>query len=251
MTGIFFDIDDTLYSRRALLGRAARETVSDPVRLIGESGSEEEAHFLEIFYRFSDENFPQIIAGKITPWQSNVERYVNTLRFLGEDVQEEEGVRFADRYTYLLEHIEMSQQLHDLMRSLCARADLRLGVISNGTSERQRGKYYKLGLDRYIDPESVIVSGDLGISKPEPEIFRAAQDLFGMKPDELWMVGDSLKADIRGAKACGWHTLWLRRVAEQEEEADTDLIAGDEEEMCRLLMQVVSQTVPSSSQRVT
>ena len=32
-----------------------------------------------------------------------------------------------------------------------------------------------------------------------------------LKPDELWMIGDSYKHDITGAIDSGWHTVWINR----------------------------------------
>ena len=98
-----------------------------------------------------------------------------------------------------------------MMRELSVCSGVRLGVITNGASKFQWKKYRTLGLDAYIAENMVLVSGDLGISKPEPGIFRAGEERMGLNPEDLWMVGDSVKHDIRGAKACGWHTLWLRR----------------------------------------
>ena len=274
MIGIIFDIDDTLYSRRELILRAAKETLREHfakrrtpenadehfaergtpenvdaviAAVCGETGSAEEEHFMEVFYRYSDENFPQIMAGKITPWQSNVERFVKTVRHLGENVPEEDGVAFADRYNWLQEHIVLSGNLAGIMRDLSACPWIRLGVMTNGTSERQRKKFVMLGLDRFVDPEMVFVSGEIGVSKPDSGIFRAAEERTGLDPGDLWLVGDSVRADIYGAKACGWHTLWLNRGKTDPGKVDTDLVARSEEEMCSLLRDLMHSTACSAS----
>lgn len=195
---------------------------------------------MEAFYRFSDENFPLIMAGEITPWQSNMQRFVNTVRYLGVDAGDEHGVAFANRYTWLQNHMTLTEELQCMMRELSARSGIRLGVITNGASEFQWKKFHMLGLDEYIDKESVFVSGDLGVSKPDPGIFRAAQEGFGLPPENLWIVGDSVRADIAGAKACGWHTLWLRTGRENPEEVETDLMADSVDEMCRLVLNLVA-----------
>ena len=245
MTGLFFDIDDTLYSRRALLLRAARDicpgttAACDPATICGTPGSAQEDRFMDIFYMYGDENYPLVVTGEITPWESNVWRFVKTLRHLGADAAREDGEAFADHYTYLQEHMEMSDELHKTLRDLSACSAVRLGVITNGASKFQWKKYWTLGLDKYIPESAVIVSGDLAISKPEPGIFRAGEDIFGLSPKDLWMVGDSVKHDIRGAKMCGWHTLWLRRGTEDESTVETDLTAHDEEQLCSLLRRFI------------
>ena len=214
MTGLCFDIDDTLYSRRKLLLQAARDTLGDRAALCGKPGMQKEDHFIEVFYFYGDENFPRVMAGEITPYESNVERYVNTIRHFGEKADREDGIAFADRYSYLLNHITLSGKLEAMLQKLSSCDQFRLGVLTNGTQARQMMKFDMLGLARYIDRNYVLT------------------------PENMWMIGDSLRTDIEGAKACGWHTLWLCRDGQTLDDvrtAQADLIAQSEEEMCRML----------------
>ena len=246
MRGIIFDIDDTLYSRRNLILHSARDVLRSCIAegkvlqndVCGESSEAAGDYFMKVFYECSDENFPQIMAGQITPWQSNVERFVKTLSRLGVAVEEKDGVAFADRYEWLQNHLKMSGQLEHMMDRLAATSGILLGVITNGTSERQRKKFNMLGLDRYMDPGMVVVSGEVGASKPDSAIFRVAEERFGLAPDDLWMVGDSVSADIDGAKTCGWHTLWFCHGGAETDKVDTDLVAKSEEEMSRMVLEV-------------
>ncbi len=239
MTGVFFDIDDTLYSRRALLLRAARETAKHPEAVCGREGTMQEDLFMKIFYQHSDENYPLVVSGQITPWQSNVWRYVRTLQDLGEEVCDEDGEAFARRYTYLQEHIEMSDELRCTLEELAGMSDVRLGVITNGASEFQWKKACTLGLDRLIGRGDILVSGDLGISKPEQGIFLEGAKRFGLAPQDLWMVGDSIRHDIEGAKKLGWHTIWIRRNAEDPADVQSDLVVNNEAELCRSLRNIL------------
>ena len=51
--------------------------------------------------------------------------------------------------------------------------------------------------------EVVIDSTNVGISKPDPAIFKAALDALGVPADQTWYVGDSHHHDIDGAHAAG------------------------------------------------
>lgn len=51
--------------------------------------------------------------------------------------------------------------------------------------------------------EEVIDSHDVGISKPNPEIFTIALERLGVAPADTWHVGDSPHHDIGGAVAAG------------------------------------------------
>ncbi|GHO43790.1 HAD family hydrolase [Ktedonospora formicarum] len=95
----------------------------------------------------------------------------------------------------------------------------------------------ELGLFTYFDPAHIAISADLGIRKPAEGIFRFALDGLGMTPEETAMIGDSLLADVRGAKRLGMHSVWmptarLRALARQElsnsqEEPATSLTNAD------------------------
>lgn len=65
------------------------------------------------------------------------------------------------------------------------------------------------GLGDYL--EAVAISCDLGYLKPHPKIFQQALRALGVWPHEAVMVGDSLRADVAGAKALGMTAVWKRR----------------------------------------
>jgi putative hydrolase of the HAD superfamily len=82
-----------------------------------------------------------------------------------------------------------------------------LALVTNGASCLQREKLAASGLEEHFD--AVVVSGDLGIGKPEAAIFRHALSLLGA--DEGVMVGDSLDRDVDGARAAGLGAVWINR----------------------------------------
>lgn len=70
----------------------------------------------------------------------------------------------------------------------------------------------------YLRPffEACVVSGQVGLNKPDARIFRQGE-LAARFPHMIWMVGDNPQADIAGAKAAGWHTIQVHR---EDGEAD-------------------------------
>jgi putative hydrolase of the HAD superfamily len=77
----------------------------------------------------------------------------------------------------------------------------RLGVITNGPSATQRHKFEHTGLQDYF--ELFLPSGEVGVHKPEPEIFRIALERMQLEPSEAVFVGDHLDLDIIGAQRAG------------------------------------------------
>ncbi len=67
---------------------------------------------------------------------------------------------------------------------------------------------------------SVVISEEIGIRKPRREIFDAVVRSLDLPPEEIMHVGDSLRADVAGAAACGMRTVWLTR---QIADPDADL----------------------------
>jgi len=80
-------------------------------------------------------------------------------------------------------------------------------VVTNGASCLQREKLAASGLEPRFD--AVVVSGDLGIGKPDASIFRHALDRVGA--DHGVMIGDSLDRDVDGALAAGLDAVWINR----------------------------------------
>ena len=82
-----------------------------------------------------------------------------------------------------------------------------LTIISNGFKEVQYYKFEHSGLAPYFT--HTIISEEVGINKPQPEIFRIAIERNGITADEAVMIGDSYTSDIAGAKAAGIDQVWI------------------------------------------
>jgi putative hydrolase of the HAD superfamily len=85
---------------------------------------------------------------------------------------------------------------------------VRIGIVSDwGSNLRQI--IAGLEMDRYLD--FVLPSGAVGLAKPNPAFFQMALDAVDAAPSEALMVGDSYRADVRGAWAAGMDAVWLDR----------------------------------------
>lgn len=76
-----------------------------------------------------------------------------------------------------------------------------LHIITNGFSEVQEVKIEKSDLGKYF--RNIITSEEAGYKKPDPNIFHFSIKKAGAIPENSIMIGDSLEADILGAKAIG------------------------------------------------
>ncbi len=89
-----------------------------------------------------------------------------------------------------------------------------LTIISNGFKEVQYYKFAHAGLTDCFT--HTIISEEVGINKPQPEIFRIALDRNGVTAEEAVMIGDSYSSDIAGAKNAGIDQIWLHEGEAQE-----------------------------------
>lgn len=88
-------------------------------------------------------------------------------------------------------------------------ARIPLALVTNGASDTQREKLEVLGIEGYFD--TIVVSGEIGVAKPDPSLFVEALGRLGLEPNMTWHVGDSLSKDVGGAAAAGMTTVWLNR----------------------------------------
>ena len=95
----------------------------------------------------------------------------------------------------------------ETLRTLCDKG-YQLGIIAN-QNPGAKDRLDAWGLGRYF---SVIASSaELGISKPDKEIFRLALAMADCRPENAVMVGDRLDNDIRPAKELGMKTIQIRK----------------------------------------
>ena len=93
-----------------------------------------------------------------------------------------------------------------------------LGLITNGIPDLQREKIELSGLKRFFP--IIVVSGEVGVGKPEPLVFRWALTQARVEPAAALMVGDNFRRDIAGAARLGMRGVWIvragvERVAEE------------------------------------
>lgn len=84
----------------------------------------------------------------------------------------------------------------------------RLGVVSNFDS-RIYTVLPSLGLSDYFD--SITISTEVGVAKPDAQIFDVALKKHNCVATDAWHIGDSYREDYEGAKAAGLRAFWLKR----------------------------------------
>ena len=88
------------------------------------------------------------------------------------------------------------------------RSGIPLGVISNFDS-----RIYSVlqGLELLDYFASITISTEIGIAKPDRQIFEVALHKHGCLPQNAWHIGDSFAEDYEAAQNAGFRGIWLSR----------------------------------------
>jgi epoxide hydrolase-like predicted phosphatase len=112
--------------------------------------------------------------------------------------------------------------MYEMLRAARA-AGLSTCLVSNSWGDH----YLREGWDDYFD--QVVISGEVGMRKPEPRIFHHALGLVGLRPEECVFI-DDIEANIEAARAIGIVGLHHR---------DADATIAAVEELCSLPLRSV------------
>lgn len=95
-----------------------------------------------------------------------------------------------------------NQKLLDYAESL--RQQFKLGMCSNIGPDGMDEYFSKHEREKLFD--TVVLSGEEGVTKPNPEIFRLVAERLGVRPDECVMI-DDIEENCSGADAAGMQTI--------------------------------------------
>ncbi len=105
-------------------------------------------------------------------------------------------------------YVRIDENAQAMLRSLHGK--YKLGIISNFAIPECVLKLLKNhDLDRLFDV--IVVSGAVNKRKPSPEIFKNTLKALGVSAAETVFVGDTVDADIEGAKAVGMKAIYIER----------------------------------------
>jgi putative hydrolase of the HAD superfamily len=92
-----------------------------------------------------------------------------------------------------------------------------LGILSNAGDDKDVQELIEgFGIRPYFD--FVLTSASCFYRKPHPRAFEFALAHWNIQPEEAVMIGDTLEADIKGAKDLNMKTIWITRRAQFKNE---------------------------------
>ena len=202
---VLFDLDDTLHDDTHAYQSATRDVAEE---ITAERGVDAEKIF-QAYVEGSSQYWRALSVEhlKMPIADSRYDLWEAALAAAG--IEDEAAIRkAAERYgerrrTYYTPFPSALELLAELRRR-----GKKLGLITNGFAETHYEKLELLGLERAFD--AVLCADEVGMLKPDPQIFLHACELLETPPSRAAMVGDRYFRDITGAREAGLFTVYIR-----------------------------------------
>lgn len=198
ITDVFFDLDHTLwdFERNSALTYQA---------IFAEHGVGVALNdFLEVYIPSNLHYWKRYRDGQIAKDALRYQRLRSVFDRLGYPIADEQIHLLSEAYIEgLSTHTHLMPHAVEILEYL--RGGYRLHIITNGFEEVQFRKLRNSRIDHYF--AEVIHSERAGVQKPHPQIFELALREAGVAAHRAVMIGDSLEADILGARAVGLQAL--------------------------------------------
>lgn len=225
---LFFDLDDTLWA----FSRNARETFEEVYNEYNfDCYFDSFDHFYSLYQKRNVELWVEYGNGDITKEELNRQRFFFPLQAVG--VKDEAlAKQYSDDFFAIIPTKSgLMPHAREVLEYLAPRYNLY--ILSNGFRELQSCKMRSSGIDSYF--KKVILSEDLGVMKPWPEIFNFALSATQSQLRESVMIGDSWEADIKGAWGVGMHQVFYNFTCREEFPFRPTYLINDLKELTEIL----------------
>ena len=203
---VFFDLDRTLCDADTAWNIAQRETFH---LLCKHYQDVSEETITKAWITVHQKLFQQLDAGRCSMAEVRDRRFQHLFKELDlptDKTMEELSDFFCRRYLTslrLYEDVTILEELHAY----------HVGIITNGAhddhTDSQLSKVKYLGLSDRI--QSLTISGEVGVRKPNIEIFKVACERADASPKDSIFVGDSIQDDVVGANCAGMTSVHINR----------------------------------------
>lgn len=205
ITSIYFDLDNTLINR--------------------------DAAFLACIEQFFDKNLPSYLFSNeafeidkndhsgYTPREEFIEWFIKYYQPPGWDE--------TSFWNYLQTNISnfvvpISTSLKHKL--LILQQNYQIGILTNGSISNQSRKIQQAQLQTIFQPETIHISQQYHLSKPNQRLFELVLEQWQLLPHQMLYIGDDPMNDIIGASKVGIKTCWISHQREWASTIQPDFI---------------------------
>ncbi len=202
---VLFDLDDTLFDH----SRSTRIVLAGLYERYEAFRRQEFEPFQRVHTALLDELHAEVLCGRLSVDDARLERIRRLFAAVGETPAPDLVEQIAREYRAA--YVESWKPVPGAVELLAAlHGRVRTGVVTNNVVTEQVHKVSKCGLRPYLD--ALVISEEVGVMKPDPEIFRVALGRLNVDAAHAVMVGDAWATDVAGAVGAGIRAVWLNRV---------------------------------------
>ena len=202
---IGFDLDDCLFDSTGLSERARIKGIDAMIKM---------------GLKIDKKTAFRILREIVKEYGSNSSKHYNHfLRRLNQMEENIEFISYNDRYKYIAAAVMAYHEVkvnsiklyNDVEKNLKKLKELSIktAIITDGIPIKQYEKILRLKIDQLID--LVVISDEIGIKKPNPELFNYCLKKFEVKGQETIYVGDRIDKDIIPANLNNIYSVYLHR----------------------------------------
>ena len=221
---VLIDIDDTILDFDRCADEASRMCADKHNITLPEN-------YYDVFLQVNDKLWGLLEQGEIEKKDIYERRWSEILRIFEINA---DGKAFDDDFRSIIRDIAIPVDgAEELLLYLSKKYPVY--CASNASRERQEHRLKINGWDKYIS--GLFISEDIGFQKPAKEFFYACfEALYPITPDEIIMIGDSVTADITGAKNFGFRSVWFNKKGKAYDNYDfTDFTVNHLSEIKKIL----------------
>nr|WP_313805076.1 HAD family hydrolase [Cytobacillus sp.] len=190
---VLFDLDDTLLNRD--------KAVDNMFLLIFEKCYEDVNHSVknDMLQKFKEHDQRSYGHGdKINVLESFFDEFPPKYRLPRHDIQDFWNKHFPACFS-------IDQNTINIVNTIKEHA--KVAIITNGSTQRQKAKIMNTHLNSCFD--IIIISEEVGLSKPDKRIFELALHKLNVPPEAALFVGDDLEKDIGGCQHANINGIWF------------------------------------------
>ncbi|MFW9972458.1 MAG: TIGR02253 family HAD-type hydrolase [Candidatus Odinarchaeota archaeon] len=202
---IGFDLDDCLFDSTGLSERARVKGLEAMIKL---------------GLKINKNKAVKILKEIVEEYGSNSSKHYNYfIKRLNQMEENIEYISYNDGYKYIAaavmayhgEKVNSIKLYDDVEQNLIKlkKLSIKTAIITDGIPIKQYEKILRLNIDKLIN--LVVISDEIGIKKPNPELFNYCLKKFGVKGQETIYVGDRIDKDIIPANLNNIYSVYLHR----------------------------------------
>ncbi|PKJ56611.1 HAD family hydrolase [Bacillus sp. SN10] len=202
---IFFDIDGTLLD----YDTAEKNGISYFFQKYSDIFSGNELEAMKLWHELSEKYFNKFLSKELSFQEQQGMRMYHLFKAYGVNLSLWESQHRFKQYIELYKNNWTAfEDVHYTLQTL-QQGGYSLGIISNGDYEQQVEKLTALNILQYF--KYIFTSSELGISKPNPEIFHRTVLQSNLEMKDCYYIGDRLETDAISSTVAGMQGIWLNR----------------------------------------